>query len=128
MTDLSNPGLELATALEGIETLKRERAEYQHEWKRSMERLQGDVARLRGEIISGQKRLFEPEPERDVAKKLLGVARVVEFCKKRGHASVSEIAEHFHISTGEAVMLIDAMADDLEPANGSGPRKFREGA
>lgn len=139
----TSAGFQLASALEGIEQLKRERAEYQHEYKRSMERLLADVARMRGEIITGQKSLFTeeptPEPSRESVAEAQGAPvtysdlpsaeEIISFCRERGQASVKEIVDHFGcVRSYTAITAIDWMDAQglLLPAEGSAPRKFKE--
>lgn len=48
---------ELAILLQGIEDLKQEKATWQAEYKERMERLVGELARLRTDVLTGQMRI-----------------------------------------------------------------------
>ena len=137
MTDLTNPAYEqLTAALDGIDQLQNAHKDYLHEYRRSLERLRNEVKTLRAEIKSGQKRLFEPEviaqtsvDERKPGANLKLLEDAITFCRAKGHASVKELCEHFDgLFTSGAVSLIDMMDAQglLLPAEGSGPRKFKE--
>lgn len=143
MTDATNPGYQLASALEAIRKEEEAFASLKRDHKDRMENLHSEVAALKLEILTGQKRLpLEPTPEvqeeivaetTQLAKECMAelaadelLEKAVLACKEKGQASVKDLREWFGIQTGRAVALIDAMDAQglLKPANGSGPREI----